>query len=136
MNSSNPQIVQNCQVHTAYTLLKYTYGIVALIVGLDKFFGFVTHWPKYVSPYIAQYLPAGFTMQYLLGSVGIIEIVVGLLVLNKKYTQIGAYILAAWLGIIALNLLTIGGYFDIAVRDLVLAVGAIALALLSKVCCK
>lgn len=129
-------MVQNRQVHTVYTLLKYTYGIVAIIVGLDKFFGFVTHWPKYVSPYIAQYLPAGFTMQYFLGSVGIIEIVVGLLLLSKKYTTIGAYILAIWLVVIALNLLTIGGYIDIAVRDLVLAVGALALGLLSKVCCK
>lgn len=136
MNNTNPQIIQNREVHTAYTLLKYTYGIVALIVGLDKFFGFVTHWPKYVSPYIAEYLPVGFTIKYFLGSVGIIEILVGLLLLSKKYTTIGAYLLAAWLVIIALNLLTIGGYFDIAVRDLVLAVGAIALACFSKVCCK
>lgn len=101
-----------------------TYGLVPLLAGLDKFFNLLADWPKYLSPWVAGLLPVSAeTFMY---AVGIIEIAVGVMVLTR-WTRLGAWIAAAWLVLIAGNLVTIG-LFDVAVRDLAMAVGAYTLA--------
>ena len=111
-----------------YRPLWLTYGLVPFLAGLDKFFNLLTYWPKYVSPMVAHLLPV--SPQAFMHVVGIIEIVVGLMVLTR-WTRPGAWIATAWLALIALNLLTLG-LFDIAVRDLAMAVGAYTLARLAE----
>jgi uncharacterized membrane protein YphA (DoxX/SURF4 family) len=111
-----------------YRPLWLTYGLVPLLAGLDKFFNLLTDWPKYLSPAIAGLLPV--SAQTFMHAVGIIEVVVGLLVLTR-WTRLGAWIAAAWLVLIAVNLVTMG-LFDIAVRDLAMAVGAYTLARLAE----
>jgi uncharacterized membrane protein YphA (DoxX/SURF4 family) len=111
-------------------MLKLTYGIVPIVAGADKFFNLITHWQIYYNPTIINMLPISITQfSYVVGT---IEIVAGLLVLSA-FTRYGAYIVAAWLTLIALNLVMMGQFFDIAVRDLVMAVGAIALAQLTEI---
>jgi hypothetical protein len=111
-----------------YRPLWLTYGLVPLLAGLDKFFNLLTDWPKYLSPAIAGLLPV--SAQTFMHAVGIIEVVVGPLVLTR-WTRLGAWIAAAWLVLIAVNLVTMG-LFDIAVRDLAMAVGAYTLARLAE----
>lgn len=120
MPTSQPSL----NLESLYRPLWLTYGLVPLLAGLDKFLNLLTDWPKYLSPWIANLLPVSAeTFMY---AVGIIEIAVGLMVLTR-WTRIGAWIAAAWLVLIALNLVTMG-LFDIAVRDLAMAVGAYTLA--------
>lgn len=118
----------NPNLESLYRPLWLTYGLVPLLAGLDKFFNLLTDWPKYLSPWIANLLP--MSAQTFMYAVGIIEILVGLMVLTR-WTRIGAWIAAAWLVLIALNLATLG-LFDIAVRDLAMAVGAYTLARLAE----
>jgi len=116
--------------HGTWLMLKITYGLVALIAGVDKFFYFITSWEKYLSPSLASFLPVeSHSFMYL---VGLIEITVGIMILTK-FTRLGAYLLAVWLVLIIANLLSIGGYYDIAVRDSVMAIGALALAQLTLI---
>jgi uncharacterized membrane protein YphA (DoxX/SURF4 family) len=115
-------------LESLYRPLWLTYGLVPLLAGLDKFFNLLTDWPKYLSPTVAHLLPV--SAQTFMYAVGVIEIVVGLLVLTR-WTRLGAWIAAAWLVLIALNLATLG-LFDIAVRDLALSVGAYTLARLAE----
>lgn len=111
---------------TATTLLKYTYGLVPVIAGLDKFTHLLTNWNKYLAPVVADILP--FSAGTFMTIVGIIEIIAGVLVFIKP--KIGSLIVSLWLVGIAVNLLLTGEYFDIAVRDLVMAIGAFSLYLL------
>ena len=115
-------------LESLYRPLWLTYGLVPLIAGLDKFFNLLTNWPKYLSPTVAGLLPV--SAQTFMYAVGVIEIVVGLLVLTR-WTRLGAWIAMAWLILIAVNLATLG-LFDIAVRDLAMAVGAYTLARLAE----
>ena len=114
--------------YQAYQILHIGFSVAPLIAGLDKFFNFLTDWSKYLSPTVAQYSPldALTTMKV----VGAIEIVAGFLVAFRP--KIGAYVLAVWLLGIIINLLLIPGYFDIALRDLGLCLGALALGRLSE----
>lgn len=115
-------------VQQAFRLLKYTFVIVPIVAGLDKFTNLLTDWTQYINPSIAGILPlsgAAFMM-----IVGIIEIVAGIIVLKK--TEIGGYIVAAWLTVIALTLLLGFNYVDVAVRDLVMAIAALAMAKMAK----
>ncbi|HEY2296050.1 MAG TPA: DoxX family membrane protein [Thermoanaerobaculia bacterium] len=123
-----PVTQSNPSLESLYRPLWLTYGLVPLLAGLDKFFNLLTDWPKYLSPWIAHLLPV--SAQTFMYAVGVIEIVVGLLVLTR-WTRLGAWIAAAWLVLIALNLATLG-LFDIAVRDLAMAVGAYTLARLTE----
>ena len=123
-----PTTQPNLNLESLYRPLWLTYGLVPLLAGLDKFFNLLTDWPKYLSPAIAGLLPVSAeTFMY---AVGIIEIAVGLMVLTR-WTRLGAWIAAAWLVLIAGNLVTMG-LFDIAVRDLAMAVGAYTLARLAE----
>jgi hypothetical protein len=118
----------NPNLEAIYRPLWLTYGLVPLLAGLDKFLTLLTDWPKYLSPTVAGLLPVSAAT--FMHAVGIIEIVVGLLVLTR-WTRLGAWIAAAWLVLIAINLATMG-LFDIAVRDLAMAVGAYTLARLAE----
>jgi len=119
---------QNLNLESLYRPLWLIYGLVPLLAGLDKFLNLLTDWPKYLSPLVADLLP--MPAQSFMYAVGIIEIVVGLMVLTR-WTRLGAWIAAAWLVLIAVNLVTLG-MFDIAVRDLAMAVGAYTLARLAE----
>jgi uncharacterized membrane protein YphA (DoxX/SURF4 family) len=115
------------QTYNVQKVLKYTYGLVPVIAGLDKFTNLLTNWKDYISVPVATILP--FSTGTFMVIVGIIEIAAGVLVLLRP--RIGAYVVMAWLIAIAFNLILGGRYFDVAVRDLVMAVGAFALAKLS-----
>jgi uncharacterized membrane protein YphA (DoxX/SURF4 family) len=117
-------------VESVWWTLRLSFGLVPLLAGLDKFLNLLTHWPKYVAPALASALP--FTPQHFMYLVGIVEIVAGLAVLLTPWTKLFAYVVAAWLTGIALNLV-LGGFYDIAVRDLVMAATAICLARLTDV---
>ena len=111
------------------TTLRLSYGIVPIVAGLDKFTNLLTTWSDYLSSNISTALP--FAAATFMKIVGIIEIVAGLTVLVRPL--IGAYIVMCWLVCIALQLIIGGHYFDVAVRDLMMAIGAYTLAQLSKV---
>ncbi|MGH9338579.1 MAG: hypothetical protein ACRD1R_03080 [Acidobacteriota bacterium] len=110
-------------------VLRLTYGLVPLIAGLDKFFNVLTTWEQYVSPTLAQFLP--FSASAFMQIVGIIEIAAGVVVLSR-FTTLGAYVVSAWLTLIAVSLIFSGHYLDVAVRDLVMAVGAYTLGVLTE----
>lgn len=109
-------------------VLRYTYGLVPIVAGLDKFTNLLANWKDYVSKSIIDMLP--ISAAAFMSVVGIIEIAAGVLVLLRP--RIGAWVVMAWLVAIALTLIAGGHYFDVAVRDLVMAVGAFALAKLSE----
>ena len=106
-----------------YWMLRIAFGAVPIIAGLDKYTNLLTNWEQYLNPIVAGLVPASVFMRV----VGVIEIAAGALVLSK-HTRLGAYVVAAWLVGIALNLLSSGRFLDVAVRDLVMAVGAFTLA--------
>lgn len=116
-------------LESARLALKIGLGLAAFLAGLDKFFNVLADWQGYLSPLVATQLPvsAGVFM----GAVGIIEMVVGLAILTR-WTEIGAYIAMVWLVLIALNLVTTGRFFDVAVRDVQMAIAAYALARLTE----
>ncbi len=106
------------------SLLQLVYGLLPIVAGLDKFANLLTTWPDYLPSAVVALLPVepGVFMYV----VGMVEVAAGLVVLSR-YAEYGAYLVAGWLSAIALVLL-VGGHYDVAVRDLVMAVGAVALA--------
>ena len=108
-------------------LMKLTFGIVPIVAGADKFTNLLTNWTEYLNPTLAGILP--FSGNTFMMIVGIIEIIAGILVLIKP--QKGAYVVSAWLVLIAVSLIASGKYLDVAVRDLVMAIGAFCLAKIS-----
>lgn len=116
----------NDRVTFSWNLLRYAYGVVLVLAGLDKILGtdLIVHWPKYISPFVMGMLPVSAPV--FLGFMGVVEIVVAILLMTK-WPRIGGYLSVVWLVLIAINLLMLG-YVDIAVRDVLLAVGAAALA--------
>lgn len=115
-------------IKPTFNLLKLTFGLVPIVAGLDKFTNLLTNWEQYINPSIGGMLPfSGHTFMMI---VGIIEIVAGIIVLKK--TEIGGYIVAAWLALIALTLLASFSYVDVAVRDLVMAISAFSMARIAK----
>lgn len=118
------------RLNTAHVALRLAYGLVPIVAGLDKFTNLLTNWTDYLNPLMTRILPIGAAT--FMHAVGIIEIAVGVLMLTR-YTRIAAYVAAAWLTLIAVNLITAGHYFDVAVRDLVMAIGAYTLARLEEV---
>jgi uncharacterized membrane protein YphA (DoxX/SURF4 family) len=111
-------------------VLRLTYGVVPIVAGLDKFFNILTNWEQYLNPTLARFLP--FSASAFMHVVGIIEIAAGIIVLSR-FTTLGAYVVSAWLTLIALSLIFSGHYLDVAVRDVVMAVGAGSLGVLSEV---
>jgi len=118
----------NKPVQATFSLLRITFGNVPVVAGLDKFTDILTHWEDYLNPSIARMLP--FSAHTFMMIVGVIEIIAGIIVFIKP--AIGGLIVAAWLTLIALTLLASANYLDVAVRDLVMAIGAFSLARLSR----
>jgi hypothetical protein len=114
--------------HQAYRILQVVFVLLPIIAGLDKFFYNLTNWSDYLSP-MAWNMIDGHDRSFFM-VVGIFEIIVGLGVLFKP--RIFAYVVAAWLLVIVVNLLMLGGvYYDIALRDIGLMLSAFALGKLA-----
>jgi len=122
------ETTDNRSIRSSYWVLRWTFGLVPLLAGLDKFTNLLTFWPHYLSPTFARMIPMSpATFMHL---VGVVEVIAGLLVLSK-FTRVGAYVVMAWLICIAINLVSMA-MFDIAVRDLALAAGAFSLGALES----
>jgi uncharacterized membrane protein YphA (DoxX/SURF4 family) len=120
------------ELDSAWWMLRIGFGVAPAFAGLDKIFrtNLLADWPAYISPLASAVLPMGGDA--FMQIVGVIELVVGVAVLTVA-TRLGAYVAAAWLVAIAVNLVTTGQYFDIAVRDVLMAVAAYTLARLTEV---
>jgi hypothetical protein len=118
----------NQTIRPVFNVLKLTYGIVPIVAGLDKFSNLLTNWENYIHPGIAGMLP--FSAHTFMMIIGIIEIIAGIIVLIRP--AIGGIIVGAWLTLIALTLLASGNFLDVAVRDLVMAIGAISMARIAR----
>jgi uncharacterized membrane protein YphA (DoxX/SURF4 family) len=114
---------------SAWWALRIGLGIGPFLAGLDKFFNLLTDWGMYLSPVAERLLP--FSPTTFMHIVGVIEMIVGIAILTR-WTRIGSYIAAVWLVSIAINLVTTGMFFDLAVRDLEIAIAAFTLARLTE----
>lgn len=114
--------------YQAYQLLLVGFTALPIIAGVDKFLDYLAPWPQYLAPAISTRAPVS-AEAFMMG-VGVVEIVAGLIVAMKP--RIGGWLVAAWLCGIIVNLLMIPGHFDVALRDLGLALGAVALARLAR----
>lgn len=115
--------------YQAFQILRIGFTVAPIVAGLDKFLHLLVNWDQYLPAFVNRMLGgAGHQFMYV---VGIIEIVAGIGVFLKP--KIFAYVVAAWLVLIIVNLLLIPGYFDVALRDLGLALGALALGRLAAV---
>ena len=111
----------------AFLLLRTVFTVAPIVFGLDKFTNLLTDWPQYLASWIDDIVPG--TAQQAMYAVGVIEIVAGLVVaLVPRY---GGLLVAAWLAGIIVNLLTLGDYYDVALRDFGLLVAALALTALA-----
>ena len=113
--------------YQAYQILYWGFTVLPIIAGLDKFFDRLVPWHQYLAPVISRLVPVD-AHTFLMG-VGVIEIVAGLIVAFKP--KFGGYLVMAWLWGIIVNLLLIPGYYDVALRDFGLSLGALALARLA-----
>jgi uncharacterized membrane protein YphA (DoxX/SURF4 family) len=108
-------------------ILRWTYGLVPIVAGIDKFFHFLTDWNKYLAPVVTDLIPLSPTS--FMNIVGAVEIFAGILVLARP--RLGSLVVGLWLIGIAINLVLTGQYYDVAVRDTVMAIGAFCLYILS-----
>ena len=115
--------------YQAFWMLRLAFAALPLAMGIDKFFNGMVYWPKYLAHWIAN-IPPGTPQQIMYG-VGVVEIIAGVLVLLKP--RYAAYVVAAWLAGIVVNLLSYSGWYDIAARDLALLGGALVLGRLASV---
>ena len=114
--------------YQAFWLLRVGFAAAPILFGLDKFFDVLVNWEVYLAPWINDIVPGtGVEAMY---AVGVVEILAGIAVLLKP--RYGAYLVAAWLGGIIVNLLTHSGFYDIALRDFGLLLGALTLARLAS----
>ena len=116
------------RLNLARWVLKIGLGVGPVITGFDKFFNKLADWGMYLSPLATKAVPV--TGPVFMHGVGVVEIIAGLIVLSR-WTGIGSYIVMLWLLGIAVNLLTTGLFYDLAMRDVEIAIGAFALAQLS-----
>src|SRR5689334_22746108 len=116
-------VLRSGPAYQAYQTLHFAFAVAPILAGADKFFHLLVNWDLYLAPWVNRLLH-GAGHRFML-AVGVIEMVAGILVAMKP--KIGAYVVAAWLAGIIVNLLTYSGYFDIALRDLGLCLGAVAL---------
>lgn len=127
MEMETPDVRQS--LTPTFTLLKFTFVVVPIVAGLDKFTNLLTNWEQYLNPALAGMLP--FSAAAFMMVVGVVEIIAGIIVLRKP--AIGGLVVAAWLTLIALTLLLSLNYLDVAVRDLVMAIAALSMARMAKV---
>jgi hypothetical protein len=128
VSTSRPSSLAARPAYQAYEILHVGFAVLPIVAGIDKFFQILVNWDQYLAPMLTQNLPAPAHTFMLV--VGVIEIVAGLIVAFRP--QIGAYIVALWLWGIIVNLLMVPGFYDIALRDFGLSLGALALARLSR----
>jgi hypothetical protein len=115
--------------YQAYALMRLAFTVAPIAFGIDKYFNVMVHWPKYLAPWINNIAPgSGQDFMYFVGAV---EILAGLVVAIKP--RYGAYLVAGWLAGIVINLLSYSGFYDIALRDFGLMLGALTLARLAAV---
>ena len=114
--------------HQAFLLLRTVFTVAPIAFGLDKFANVLADWPTYLAPWVDGIVPG--TAQQAMYAVGVVEILAGVVVAVAP--RFGGWLVAAWLGGIIVNLLTIPGFYDIALRDFGLLVGAVALARLAS----
>jgi uncharacterized membrane protein YphA (DoxX/SURF4 family) len=113
--------------YQAFMLLRTVFTVAPVLFGLDKFFNVLVDWPVYLAPWVDRIVPG--TAQQAMYAVGVIEILAGILVaITPRW---GALVVALWLAGIIVNLLILGNYYDIALRDFGLLVGALALSRLA-----
>ena len=117
------------RLETAWWSLRIAFFVGPFLAGLDKFTHLLVNWDQYLSP-IAQRVLGSMSHAFMLLT-GIVEMIVGIMIITR-WTRIGAYIASLWLLLIALNLLTTGQYFDIALRDVGLCLSAFGLAKLTE----
>lgn len=118
------------RLNSTWWTLRIALGLAPFLAGLDKFLNLLTNWTQYLNPLALKVIPvsAGTFMR----GVGVVEMIVGIAILTR-WTRMAAYVAAAWLVCIALNLVTMGAFFDVAVRDLLIAIAAYSLARLTEV---
>jgi uncharacterized membrane protein YphA (DoxX/SURF4 family) len=122
--------MNDSRLNAAWWALRVALGVGPIIAGVDKYFNKLTDWGMYLSPLATKMIPLKDTT--FMHIVGVVEIIAGIIVLTR-WTKIGSYIVGLWLVAIAANLLTTGMFYDLAVRDLEIAVAAFALSQLSAV---
>jgi uncharacterized membrane protein YphA (DoxX/SURF4 family) len=113
--------------YQAYLILRVAFAVAPIAFGLDKFFNVMVDWPIYLAPWVNDVMPgSGQDFMYVIGGV---EILAGVMVALKP--RYGAPLVAAWLAGIIVNLLTLSGFYDVALRDFGLMLGALTLARLA-----
>ncbi|HEY2460076.1 MAG TPA: hypothetical protein VGI16_04680 [Candidatus Acidoferrum sp.] len=118
------------RLESSWWALRIGLGLAPIIAGVDKYFNKLTDWTMYLSPLATKVVP--ISAPTFMHIVGVIEIIAGIIVFTR-WTKLGAYIVMAWLLAIAVNLLTTGMFYDLAVRDVEIAIGAFVLAQLTTV---
>ena len=114
--------------YQAYLILRNGFTVAPILMGLDKFFDAMTNWTQYLAPVFPRAI--GVTPELFMRGVGVIEVAAGVLV--AIVPRFGAYVVAAWLALIIVNLLVLGAYLDVALRDFGLLLAALALARLAQ----
>lgn len=115
------------QLHAAYWALKLSFGLMSVVIGLDKFSHLLVEWGGYTAPFFVRLMP--FNPTYFMYIAAVVEIVLGVAVLTR-WTRTGAFLLGLWLLAVTVNMIA-AGYYDIALRDWVITVGAFALAFMT-----
>lgn len=115
--------------YQAFMLMRLTFTVAPIAFGLDKFWNQMVYWPKYLAPWINDIVPG--SGQHFMYFVGAVEIIAGIVVLLRP--RYGAYLVAAWLAGIVVNLFSYPGWYDVAVRDFGLMLAALTLSRLASV---
>ena len=118
------------RLNVGWWALRIGLGVGPIIAGIDKYFNILTDWGMNLSPLVTKVVPVSATT--FMHVIGAVEIIAGLIVLSR-WTKWGSYIVMLWLVGIAVNLLTTGMFYDLAVRDVEIAIGAFALSQLTAV---
>jgi uncharacterized membrane protein YphA (DoxX/SURF4 family) len=121
--------IADARLATASQVLRIGLGVGAFVAGLDKFFNLLTTWSMYLSPLAERLLPVGDGA--FMRGIGVVEMLVGLAILTR-WTRLGAYAMATWLVAIAVNLAISGSFWDLALRDVEIALSAFTLGRLTE----
>ena len=127
VHQTRPRVDTADPAQQAFVLLRTVFTVAPIAFGLDKFLGLLTDWDQYLAPWVNDLVPGSAHDAMLV--VGVIVVVAGLAVALAP--RFGALLVAAWLGGIIVNLVTLGEYYDVALRDFGLMVAALVLALLA-----
>jgi uncharacterized membrane protein YphA (DoxX/SURF4 family) len=120
----------NPHLELPFRALRIGIGLAAFLAGLDKFFNLLANWESYLTPLATSVVPV--SPEVFMRGVGVIEMIAGIAVL-AGFTRLGGYVVAGWLLAIAASLVTTGRFYDVAVRDVEIAIAAFTLARLSEV---